>query len=564
MDIRDIELQDHQQDFYDAEEIFVLFGGGAGGGKTFSALVDNTKGIDDPLYSSVFFRTTSVEIEKSLWPEAKKMYHSLLFKDAAGKKPRGKAHINEKTKRITWPKGGTTDFAHLDTESAANSWFGIEVTRIYFEEFQFRKWDHFNVLRSRMRTMSSIPVGMRGTLNPDPDHFAYEFVERFIDEDGFPVKELSGKRAYFAIANDILYTSWEEEELLKEPSILQAMEDVGRLIKEDAYSKFNRHYRGDGLKSFEDFVYGYLNKEDAETVFDIEDPIEARKVFSELAGKHAASQAGPRSYTYIPATVKDNKELLRNNPGYLAELNSLPEKRRRALLEGCWKHMESDGIHFKRKWLIEVDKSPFRSLKCRAYDLASTEKAPGKDPDFTASVKMEKDLDGNYYLIGDYVDSFKDDDSKVHGRFRKRSGQRDNIILEQAKYDGKDCRLVLPEDPGAAAKDAFKEKIKFFNKHNIIVKKDPSASNANKLAKFEPFATAAEHGLIYIVRNTFSDETYLRLMEELERFDGQRSGRKKKDDWADAVATAYNHLAKEMVIPDFELPELRMPNPFNI
>ena len=163
------------------------------GGKTFSALVDNTKGIDDPLYSSVFFRTTSVEIEKSLWPEAKKMYHSLLFKDDAGKKPRGKAHINEKTKRITWPKGGTTDFAHLDTESAANSWFGIEVTRIYFEEFQFRKWDHFNVLRSRMRTMSSIPVGMRGTLNPDPDHFAYEFVERFIDEDGFPVKELSGK-----------------------------------------------------------------------------------------------------------------------------------------------------------------------------------------------------------------------------------------------------------------------------------------------------------------------------------------------------------------------------------
>lgn len=43
-----------------------------------------------------------------------------------------------------------------------------------------------------------------------------------------------------------------------------------------------------------------------------------------------------RSTCFIPATVYDNKILLKNQPNYLATLNALPERERKALLEGNW------------------------------------------------------------------------------------------------------------------------------------------------------------------------------------------------------------------------------------
>ncbi len=55
--------------------------------------------------------------------------------------------------------------------------------------------------------------GIRCTLNPDPNHFVFDWVKNFLDEDYFPIKELSGKTCYFVIVEDVLHTSWDEEEL---------------------------------------------------------------------------------------------------------------------------------------------------------------------------------------------------------------------------------------------------------------------------------------------------------------------------------------------------------------
>lgn len=43
-----------------------------------------------------------------------------------------------------------------------------------------------------------------------------------------------------------------------------------------------------------------------------------------------------RDRIFVPATVYDNKELLKNNLEYLASLAILPEAQRRALMDGCW------------------------------------------------------------------------------------------------------------------------------------------------------------------------------------------------------------------------------------
>jgi hypothetical protein len=62
--------------------------------------------------------------------------------------------------------------------------------------------------------MASVPKGIRGTLNPDKYHFVYDWVKPYIDEEGFPIKELSGKLRYYYRINNELITSWDRDELM--------------------------------------------------------------------------------------------------------------------------------------------------------------------------------------------------------------------------------------------------------------------------------------------------------------------------------------------------------------
>jgi hypothetical protein len=83
----------------------VLFLLAAGGGKSWSILFDVLKYIDCPNYYAAFFRNTVKQIERTLWPEAKEMYHPFLYHTSGPKvgKLRGKARINENSKLIVFP-----------------------------------------------------------------------------------------------------------------------------------------------------------------------------------------------------------------------------------------------------------------------------------------------------------------------------------------------------------------------------------------------------------------------------------------------------------------------------
>ena len=184
---------------------------GGGGGKSWAILVDNLQGVHDPDYFSVFFRNSTTEIDKGLWPEAKKMYEPLLL-NVKGKY-KGKAHINEQTKTITFPSGARTSFSYLEYDKHADAWYGSELCKIYFDEFQKISKYAFDVLRSRNRSRAKVLKGIRCTLNPDNTHHCYEWILPFLDEEGYPIKEYSAKTRYFVIVNDVLYTDWDKEKL---------------------------------------------------------------------------------------------------------------------------------------------------------------------------------------------------------------------------------------------------------------------------------------------------------------------------------------------------------------
>lgn len=56
----------------------------------------------------------------------------------------------------------------------------------------------------------------------------------------------------------------------------------------------------------------------------------------EIVGKNGQKLRMYRTSCFVPSTIFDNKELLSNNPNYLAALASLPEAEREALLYGDW------------------------------------------------------------------------------------------------------------------------------------------------------------------------------------------------------------------------------------
>ena len=324
------------------------------------------------------------------------------------------------------------------------------------------------------------------TLNPDMDSWCLDWVLWYLNEEGYPDPEKNGKERYVLIVNDAPVFADTEKELADQyPDLCWQHNDI---TGEDVYVR-------------------------------------------------------PLSITVILGTIFDNPEIIRTNPGYLSALKAQTEVNRKRLLDGCWFARAEGSNYFNRAWLKKLEKIPFNCLEVRAWDLASSEPSEkNRTPDFTACIKMLKNRSGDIIIVGDFDEDCRDSDAQVFGRFRKRPGDRDNTILKQAKHDGDDCIIILPQDPGAAGAFTFQSQAKALRLEGFIAKSDPTPSNKSKLKRFTPFSTAAEQGAIYIVESSFNKPTLEAFYKELEAFDGERSTSSRKDDFVDAVSSGYSYL----------------------
>ena len=225
-----------------------------------------------------------------------------------------------------------------------------------------------------------------------------------------------------------------------------------------------------------------------------------------------------KSLSFVSATIYDNPPCMEANPGYVGFLEGLNDVDKSRLLLGNWFARPEGSNYFERSWVTEIPKIPNVRMKwVRSWDKASTEPSDvTPQPDYTAGIKIGKDTDGNYYLVGDYHPSNHDKKLDIYGKFRKRPGERDNIIKNQALYDGHECTVIMPQDPGSAGVTEYKESAKKLISEGIICKKDPMPSQNSKLTRFTPFSAAAENGLVYVVTTTFDKKTLESLYKELE------------------------------------------------
>lgn len=189
--------------FLNSKAEVVVFGGGAGPGKTAAVIFDAAKHIDDSRYSAVILRRTYPEItnEGGLWDEARRWYPI-------------KGGVEHQT-RLEWtfPSGATIRFSHLQHEKNVSNWQGAQLPYIAFDEVtHFTKMQFFYLL-SRLRSPHGFAPRMRATCNPDADSWVAELVAWWIGRDGYPDPDKTGVIRYFIVVDDIIVWGDSVEEL---------------------------------------------------------------------------------------------------------------------------------------------------------------------------------------------------------------------------------------------------------------------------------------------------------------------------------------------------------------
>lgn len=189
----------------------------------------------------------------------------------------------QKQSNLTWvfPQGSKLKFSHLEYEKNIFNWQGSQIAYIGFDELTHFTKKMFFYLLSRNRSVCGVKPYVRATCNPDPDSWIAELIEWWIDQDtGDPIPERAGIVRYLLIDGDnYIWGDTVEEVAQKGQHLIDEIPD--------------------------------------EVDINIEDLI--------------------KSVAFIPGDIYDNKILLKENPGYLANLLAQDEQTKAQLLHGNWK-----------------------------------------------------------------------------------------------------------------------------------------------------------------------------------------------------------------------------------
>jgi len=432
--------QPAQTRFLSSPADIAIYGGAAGGGKTWALLIEPLRHIKNGNFGAVIFRRTypQITLEGGMWDESGKVYPLL------GGKP------NQNDLAWTFPAGMRISFAHMQYEHTKFNYQGAQIPLIGFDQLEHFTESQFFYMLSRNRSMCGVRPYVRGTCNPDPDSWLVEFLAWWIGEDGYPIPERAGALRWFVRQGDkMMWADTAGELLEKYPETL------------------------------------------------------------------------PKSLTFIPASVYDNKILLDADPGYLANLMALPYVENAQLLGGNWKIRPAAGKVFNRSWFSTVDAVPSGGVECRFWDFAATEKkTKGPDPDFTAWVAIRK-VGGNWYV----TDSQQVQQVDTDGLFTN-TAQQDRA---RCKASGTHYMVRWEEEPGSAGKKETRRLARLLAGFDV----GGVRPEGDKLTRSRALASQSQAGNVKLLAGAWNEE-WLRHMHNIP--DGAH------DDIHDAGAGSFNAL----------------------
>jgi predicted phage terminase large subunit-like protein len=228
----------------------------------------------------------------------------------------------------------------------------------------------------------------------------------------------------------------------------------------------------------------------------------------------------PKSATFIPANVRDNKILLEKDPAYLSNLKALPLVERERLLFGNWNVKWQAGNFFRRIWFGQpLDAMPADIVsRCRFWDRAASEQKTGTDPDATVGLLLAKTRQG-LYIIEDVV------------RIFATPFQVEIEMGHCALRDGKSTVIGFMQDPGSAGKYESGAASRALD--GYVIKIMPAGGAASKEVRARPISSQCESGNVKLLRANWNEA----FLKESESFPSGRH-----DDQVDALSGAHATL----------------------
>ena len=244
-----------------------------------------------------------------------------------------------KSTTLDWefPSGARIGMGHIEYDKDLDSWLGAQICLIMFDQLETFTERMFFYMMSRNRSACGVRPYIRATCNPDARSWLAKLIGWWIDQDtGYPIPERAGK------------VRW--------------MSRIGRDIHWD-----DSHTAG-----------------------------VARCLESKM--ERSLAEITPKSVTFIPASIDDNKILIQTDPAYKANLSALPNFDRERLLGGNWKERPETGEFpfnwFDGKWFEKWPLNPV--VKTMVLD--PSKGRSDKTGDYQALVKLAVDQEDVLYI----------------------------------------------------------------------------------------------------------------------------------------------------------------------
>ena len=177
-----------QEKFLASSADIVVYGGAAGGGKTYSLLLECLRHADNPGFNAVVFRRQANQITNAggLWDTAINIYSQL-----------GATFKSSPSPQVIFPSGARISFNHLQLDRDVYNWQGAQLCFCAFDELVHFTEKQFFYMLSRNRSTCGVKPYIRATTNPDADSWVADFLSWWINQEtGYPIPERSGVIRY--------------------------------------------------------------------------------------------------------------------------------------------------------------------------------------------------------------------------------------------------------------------------------------------------------------------------------------------------------------------------------
>jgi predicted phage terminase large subunit-like protein len=192
-----------QEAFLKSSADIVIYGGAAGGGKTYGLLMEPLRHMGNPGFGAVLFRESfkAITVEGGIWDTAMGFYPQI------GATPRG-------CSEFTFPSGAAVSFDYLAHDKDVFKFKSSQIALLLFDELtHFSEYQFFYML-SRNRSTCGVKPYVRATTNPDADSWVARFIAWWIDkETGLPIPERDGVVRWFVRLGDAIHWGDSPDEL---------------------------------------------------------------------------------------------------------------------------------------------------------------------------------------------------------------------------------------------------------------------------------------------------------------------------------------------------------------